>query len=406
MNIPFPSRRACAGLVSTALLALLAACGGGGGSDSGGSATSGGSTAAGNGTLRMALTDAPSCGFDAVNVTVQSVRVNQSSTASDNDASWRELVLNPAPRVNLLNLTNGVLMELGQMPLPAGTYTQLRLVLADNDATHPLANSALPTNGSEVALKTPSGQQSGVKANVNMTVAAGQMADFVLDFDACKSVVTAGNSGQYLLKPVVSVVPRLVTGVSGFVAAALANSGTQVSLQQNGAVVKATTPDAQGAFLLQPVAPGNYTLVLSAPARTTEVVTGVTVNAGAVTALNTAAGALNPPTSATAIAIAQGNAPVNTLVRAQQVLTAGPNVEVAGRFVDGLSGNFSYTLPTAAPLVAPYVAAPAALVFLPDLPAAGRYMLVASLSGFADKTATPATPLAANTTWVSNFSFP
>ena len=49
---------------------------------------------------------------------------------------------------------------------------------------------------------------------VQIDVAPGQMADFVLDFDACKSVVTAGNSGRYNLKPVVSVIPRLVAGVS------------------------------------------------------------------------------------------------------------------------------------------------------------------------------------------------
>ena len=47
----------------------------------------------------------------------------------------------------------------GQTQLPAGKYTQLRLVLAANDATHPFANSVVPSGGSEVALTTPSGQQ-------------------------------------------------------------------------------------------------------------------------------------------------------------------------------------------------------------------------------------------------------
>ena len=78
----------------------------------------------------LAITDAPSCGYDAVNVTIEKVRVHQSARRGDSDAGWSEVVLSPAKRIDLLTLTNGVLEELGQTPLPAGTYTQLRLVLA------------------------------------------------------------------------------------------------------------------------------------------------------------------------------------------------------------------------------------------------------------------------------------
>ena len=371
-------------------VAGLAACGGGGGDG-------------GSGSLRLALTDAPACGYDAVNVTIEKLRVHQSGNAGDNDAGWSEIVLNPAKRVNLLNLTNGVLDELGQTPLPAGKYTQLRLVLADNSSANPLLNSVLPTGGTEVALKTPSGQQSGVKTKINIDIAADKMADFVLDFDACKSVVVAGGSGQYLLKPVVSVIPRYVSGVAGFVDASLITGYTSVSLQQNGAVVKATVPDSTGKFLLQPVAPGSYTLVLAAPGRTTSVVTNVAVNTDTVTTLNAATSALNPPASASATV--NGTAPVGTFVQVQQPLSAGPTVQLTGGFVDGVSGNYSHPLVVNAPLVAPYVAAPAPLVFAPDAAAAGRYTLKASLSGFADKTAVLPL-LTANVTTVSNFTFP
>ncbi len=51
------------------MLAGLAAGGGGGGSSDA------------SGTLRLALTDAPSCGYDTVNLTIQKVRVHQSSSA-------------------------------------------------------------------------------------------------------------------------------------------------------------------------------------------------------------------------------------------------------------------------------------------------------------------------------------
>jgi hypothetical protein len=380
-------------------VASLAACGGGGGTST-----------ADSGTLRLALTDAPACGYDAVNVTIQKVRVHQNSNASDNDGGWSEIVLNPARRVNLLDLQNGVLEELGQTPLPTGKYTQLRLVLADNSGAGALANSVVLTSDkSEVALKTPSGQQSGVKTNINIDIGANQMADFVLDFDACKSVVAAGNSGQYLLKPVVTVIPNYVSGVAGFVNPGIVASGyTNVSLQQAGLVVKATTPDSAGKFLLRPVAPGSYTLVMTAPGRTTSVVTGVTVAAETVTSVNASGTPLNPPVSATGTVT--GTAPLETLVRALQpltpALTAGTptTVEVAGQFVNGI-GRYSYALPVAAPLIAPYVTMPNVLTFVPDTAAAGHYTVKASLTGFSDKAAVLA-PLASGATITTSFTFP
>ncbi len=393
-------------LAMTSMLALgLAACGGGGGGYSVSAPTPTIVTpSTGSGSLRMALTDAPACGFDAVNVTVSSLRVHMNANAADSDAGWASIALATPRRLNLLNLTNGVLEELGQTPLPVGKYTQLRLVLAENDSANPLANSVVPTGGAETALKTPSGQQSGVKANIDIDIAANQMADFVLDFNACKSIVTAGNSGQYLLKPVVTVVPRLVTGVSGFVSIDLANGSTTVSLQQGGVVVKATAPDATGRFLLQPVPAGNYTFVLSATGRTTQAITSVPVAAGTVTAINLSANALT--TTASASATIQGNAPVNTQVRVLQTLSlSGNTVELAGQFVNGTTGNYSYTVPVNAPMVAAYAVAPTALVFVADLTVAGRYSAQASLSGFLDKTNVLPT-LVAGTTTTSNFLFP
>ena len=392
-------------VLSSLAVASLAACGGGGGSTS----------VAESGTLRLALTDAPTCGYDAVNVTIQKVRVHQSSSASESDGGWSEIVLNPARRVNLLDLQNGLLEELGEMPLPTGKYTQLRMVLADNTGSGQPANSVVLTSDKTVvALKTPSGQQSGVKTNINIDIGANQMADIVLDFDACKSVVAAGNSGQYLLKPVVTVIPNYVSGVAGFVDAGIVASGyTNVSLQQGGVVVKATTPaNITGQFLLRPVAPGSYTLVMTAPGRTTSVVTGVTVAAETVTSVNASGTPLNPPVSATGTLT--GTAPLDTLVRALQPLTpaltggTATTVEVASGFVvptTVTTGNYSYALPVNAPLIAPYVVMPNALNFAPDTAAAGKYTLSASLNE-AVKTATPATLTTTTTPITTNFTFP
>lgn len=374
------------------LLAGLAACGGG--SDGDGT---------GSGTLRLALTDAPSCGYDNVFVTIEKVRVHKSSSATDAEGGWSEIVLNPARRVDLLGLTNGVLMELGQTPLPTGKYTQMRLVLADTSNGQSLANAVVPTGGSEVVLKTPSGQQSGVKTHINIDIAENKMADFVLDFDACKSVVRAGASGQYLLKPVITVIPRYVSGVQGQVDPALGSAGAQVSLQLNGTVIKATVPDATGRFLLQPVEPGNYTLVMTAPGRTTAVITGVPVAAEMVTPIGAAGAPITLPASATGMVT--GTAPVDTLVRALQPLTAGIAVEVGGQYVNAVTGAYAFTLPVGAPLVAGYVAAPAPLAFTADTAVAGKYVLRASLTGYADKQVVLPT-LAAGASANQSFTFP
>ena len=383
-------------------VASLAACGGGGGSG------------AETGTLKLAVTDAPACGYDSVNVTIEKVRVHQSSAASDTDGGWSEIVLSPALRVDLLALQNGALAELGEVTLPTGNYNQMRLVLADNTGASSPANWVkLSSDKSVVELKTPSGQQSGVKAKqFNIDIGANQLANFVIDFDACKSVVIAGNSGKYLLKPQLTVIPRYVSGVKGSVDLSLANGFTSLSLQQGGVVVKATAPASSGQFLLQPVAPGSYTLVMTAPNRSTAVVTKVVVAADTVT---TVSSALNPPASLSGTVTGNATPVTETsvpLVRVLQPLSpaltgdispAITTIEVAAGFVNSMTGNYSYPLVVNAPLVAPYGASP--LVFVADSTAAGKYTLNAGLTGFADKTTTLA-PLASGATISTHYTFP
>ena len=59
--------------------------------------------------------------------------------------------------------------------------------------------------GEKIALKTPSGQESGLKVQVHQEVTGGILYRLTLDFDAGRSIVKAGNSGKYLLKPVLRI---------------------------------------------------------------------------------------------------------------------------------------------------------------------------------------------------------
>ena len=272
------------GAMAAITAGLLAACGGGGGGDS---------TVA-QGSLRMALTDAPSCGYDHVYVTVEKVRVHKSDSAGDGEAGWEEIVLAQPKRLDLLELTNGVLEELGQTTLPAGSYNQVRLVLSENGGATPLANAVQPTGSALVPLRTPSAQQSGLKLKTKFEVAAGGLADLVLDFDACSSVVTAGGTGAYNLKPVIRVAERVNSGIQGYVSTTLTLNGTRVSAQQGGVVLRSTVPDATGKFVLPFLPAGSYDVVIASEGRSTAVVTSVPVTA-TTTVVNGTSTAILPP---------------------------------------------------------------------------------------------------------------
>src|SRR6266436_3687502 len=110
--------------VATVAAGLLAGCGGGGGTSTG--------------TANVLLTDSPSCGYDHVYVTVDHVEI------SSDGNSWTSVPVSASlGRIDLLSLNNGTLVSLGQTPLTAGTYQQVRLVLAANGNTAPYDVGAL-----------------------------------------------------------------------------------------------------------------------------------------------------------------------------------------------------------------------------------------------------------------------
>lgn len=371
--------------LALSLAVALAACGG--------SSSSGGS-----GKMRLSMTDAPACGYEEVNITIEKVRVHRSGGAGDDDGGWSEVVLEPARRIDLLSLTNGVLEELGQTQLPAGTYQQMRLVLASN-AGNALANSVVPSGAGETALDTPSGQQSGLKMNVNLTVEPDKIADFVLDFDACKSVVKAGNSGRYNLKPVIAVVPIVSDAgqrVVGYVDPAIALGSTRISVQHNGVTVKATPPITSGAdigkFVLYPVPAGNYDLVVSADGRATAVMTGVPVTTSGFTFTNPAGARIDPPASpmqhATATVTVAGGALDVDIVASQTLDGGAPTIEVATAAGSAGSGVvFAFALAAGAPQRTAYAAGAMTLSFTPMTTAAGKYAVEATAAGLPPKTA-------------------
>lgn len=329
-----------------AICALLSACGGGGSS---------------SGTANVLLADAPSCGYDHVYVTVDHVEISPDGSA------WTTIpVASSLGRIDLLSLGNGTLISLGQAPLDAGTYQQVRLVLKSNGSAAPWANAVvLAGSGVETALTTPSGQQSGYKINGPFTIASGTMADLVLDFNACKSIVVAGSSGKYLLKPVVTAVAELIAGkISGTTVAGSAVYAEQQSMSGPVVVTGTVADPVTGAFTLWPLqqsitaGPVDVVIVPPPPASGTAgyanyVVQNVPVTAGTTTSL----GMLNTLAASAIYAVSGtvtvgGSAGAADLVADQTVTASGRSYEIAA--TSTTTGPYSVPLAAAGPWIGAY----------------------------------------------------
>ncbi len=198
----FVSALKCVAL-SAILIAGLTACSSGGGSNMG--------------QLSLSLMDKPSDSYNAVYVTIQSIAVH---AATDTEGSWNTIAT-PNKTVDLLALTNGVREQMALVDMAPGHYTQMRLMIGTQPDTglniqgnpHPFANYAIDTNGNVHSLKIPSGMQTGVKLVQGFDINANSTTELTLDFDASRSVVVAGNSGKYLLKPTIQVIDTAVATV-------------------------------------------------------------------------------------------------------------------------------------------------------------------------------------------------
>lgn len=354
---------------------VLAGCGGG--DDGGGTQT---------GTLHVAMTDAPSCGFDHVYVTVSQVRVNANANAADNDGGWSTVSLATPQKIDLLSLTNGVLADLGQTALPAGQYQQVRLVLAQNQG-NTLANSVVPTGGTEQALATPSATQSGYKIIQPFTVQPNTLVDLVLDFNACKSIVQRGN-GSYALKPVVTAIPTVVSGaISGYVAAAEADA--TVYAEQGGKVVRGTVADSSGKFVLSPLiqssTQGNYDVVIVQNHFASGIVRSVPVVVNTTTAVSASNAPITLPASTMSTVGGTVTASANAFVRALQTIDANA-YEITSINANMDTGAYSLSVPAAAPIVGTYSGSlPVALAAAPA--AAGQYTIEADAASGATQSA-------------------
>ena len=234
-----------------------------------------------DGSLRVMLTDAPGDFVRAV-VTVDSVVVQGEGGA---------VVLRDEPAtVDLLTLQNEVMELVGETDLPAGTYSQLRLVIGgafvevegEGGDTSVFATSEAyaASQGVEAdgALQTPSYAQSGLKVNLPGVTVDGDERVVLLDFDVSESFGReAGQSGRWVMTPVVRATDFELTGtveVDLTLAAGVAlPTGSladfSATVDKGGDVVAVPFEDADGdgtfTAEIRYLAPGTYSVGVAGP---------------------------------------------------------------------------------------------------------------------------------------------
>src|SRR5690606_35523805 len=213
--------------------------------------------------VQVVLVDAPG-DYEEVNVDIQDVMINRTE---DGENGWVSLTDVETGVYDLLKLTGGNRAILADNELPSGELEQIRLVLGDNNY--------LVIDGQEVPLTTPSAQQSGLKIHLDDTeLEAGFTYSIVLDFDADKSVVKAGESTAYNLKPLINASWEVNSGqIIGSVNPIDFQSVASVITAENDTISSYTNEECL--FALYGVPAGTYEVILTPDAESGYAVTTV-----------------------------------------------------------------------------------------------------------------------------------
>lgn len=374
-------------LVPLALALTLFACQDGADpTDPGQDARPAGTYGTGKG-FTLLLTDAPGDLLAAV-VTISQVNLQGSGQAVP--------LLEEPFTGDLLDLRNQVATLVQGLELPAGAYSQLRLVITGGYIEVETASGSrvyasspdyegLPADADVYGqLHMPSMDQSGLKINLPggaLTIGEGETI-VMLDFDVAESFGhQAGNSGRWIMHPVIKATD--VT-FGGFVMARL-QLGQGVVLPELGGQpltlgafkalltpaagggareVALTDTDADGIFeaLFKGLAPGDYELAFAGPAGllvsfSPALPVPVTVGANqTATQLVTLASAALPGTVIASLKLgaavtlpAVGGSPV-TLAQFRAQLTPTGGTAATAAFSDAnADGTFEATFPNLAP---------------------------------------------------------
>ncbi|KAA3628957.1 MAG: DUF4382 domain-containing protein [Bacteroidetes bacterium] len=225
--------------------------------------------------VKFKMIDGPG-DYEEVNIDIQDVLINW----TNDDEGWESIGDVETGIYDLLTLTGGEYALLADEQIPPGYLSQVRILLGENNT--------VKVDGEVFDLDTPSAQQSGLKILVNTDIVSGVLYNFTFDWDVESSVVKAGNSGKYNLKPVIRVTSEAQSGaISGVVSPSDVMCLVTAS---NGVDEISTYTNEEGVFLLQGVPEGIYTVTIEPDADSgygAVQVENVEVNLGSTTDLGT-----------------------------------------------------------------------------------------------------------------------
>lgn len=201
----------------------------------------------GTGTMVVKLHDAP-VDYDEVNISVARVEVNN----TENEEEGWTVISEPNETYNILELVNGNFEVLADAELEPGTYKQIRLILNDENT--------VVIEGETFNLFVPSGEQTGVKLNIDAEIQEGIVYTLLLDFDANRSVVKRGVANEYNLKPVIRATNEAISGnISGSVLPIEARAAI-FAIQESDTLSTTFADTTSGEFSLVGLESGSYTV--------------------------------------------------------------------------------------------------------------------------------------------------
>jgi len=235
-----------------------------------------------DGKVSIYITDAP---IDDANVDAVVIAINEIEMKGPD--GWVTVKEFDTPfSLNILDYQNGESYFVTEEFIEAGTYTEVRLKLdanAENDDSGDVSGSYIKyKDGTKQALFVPSGSTSGYKVKGQFTLPEEGAVAVTLDFDARRSIVKAGNSGKFLLKPTVRLIANQEAAIinghfAGFDqhAQVVVYAYEKDTYDQDEAIagdeddalfpnaVTSSKVDASGDFTLAFLAPGEYDLVVT-----------------------------------------------------------------------------------------------------------------------------------------------
>jgi len=213
---------------------------------------------------------------------------NDNGDDDDDDDGSFIVIFEGESVLNLLDLQNGRTDLLAEADIPAGTYTQMRLILSGGEITL--------TDDRVFPLDVPSGEQTGIKLHFTFTVEADQETVLLLDVDLSKAfkpipggqIDDVSTIREFKFTP--SVAMKLIElldagSISGTVsdpdASPLAN--VSVTAFEGDDEITSTATEDDGTYALSGLSAGTYRVEFSASGFEDAEIADVEVVAGETT---------------------------------------------------------------------------------------------------------------------------